>query len=122
MEGAPEGCDVWLRLAGPQAALDSMSREVLAGFRGECVEDSFGIWTALGEFNWAHPAGTLIKVPAALLSDGAPASGVGAVAQVFGCNLGPAAMWRGFPFRAAIGPQGIGEVLAGLSLELTVPG
>lgn len=55
---------VLARLAGPQIALESLSREVFARWPGEALtQDAAGtLWRGLGEFRWAHPGTPLVKV------------------------------------------------------------
>jgi len=52
----PEASSVFLRLAGPAAALEEMAREILARWPGEklSAEEAENLWTQLREFYWAH--------------------------------------------------------------------
>jgi glycolate oxidase FAD binding subunit len=60
----PDGKTVFLRLAGPAAALETISREVLARWAGQPLEaaDADAAWADLREFRWAHAGGVLAKV------------------------------------------------------------
>ena len=55
---------VMLRLAGPLAALESLSNDILGRWPGMRLAESDGDawWTQRGEFRWAHADGTLVKV------------------------------------------------------------
>jgi glycolate oxidase FAD binding subunit len=59
----PDGKTVCLRLAGPTAALDTLSREILSRWKGEMLSESEAgkIWSDLREFRWAAN-GLLVKV------------------------------------------------------------
>jgi glycolate oxidase FAD binding subunit len=59
----PDGKSLCLRLAGPTDALDIISREILARWKGETVSDGEAekVWSDIGEFRWAGP-GPLVKV------------------------------------------------------------
>jgi glycolate oxidase FAD binding subunit len=59
----PDGKTVCLRLAGPTEALDSLSREILARWKGETLseDEAEKIWSDLREFRWAAN-GLLVKV------------------------------------------------------------
>jgi glycolate oxidase FAD binding subunit len=54
---------VYVRLGGPAAALDDISRDILTRYPGRLLElgeaDSF--WEGLREFRWTNPAGVLVK-------------------------------------------------------------
>ena len=63
LEGDPESCDTWVRLAGPVEALVELEREILTQFPGESVGEAEAVWRGLREFHWAHPGGVLVKVP-----------------------------------------------------------
>ena len=74
----PEALDVpadddhlWVRLAGPQVALEEIAREILGRWPGEKVDAAKAEekWAALGEFDWAGDS--LIKL--ALTADVLPA-------------------------------------------------
>lgn len=60
---------VFARLAGPPAALDALSAEILARWPGAELTsgDANYFWQAILGFRWAHSTGTLIKV--ALMPD-----------------------------------------------------
>ena len=60
----PDGKTILLRIAAPEAALALISREILARWPGEALaaEHAAKIWRAIGEFQWTHPQGALIKV------------------------------------------------------------
>ncbi len=64
LELVPGEGRVMARLAGPESALDALAAEVLTRWPGRVLEQSaaHALWSALGEFRWAHPAGTLVKV------------------------------------------------------------
>ena len=53
---------LWVRLAGPQVAIEEISREILSRWPGEKVEAAKAEekWAGFGEFSWA--AGSLIKL------------------------------------------------------------
>jgi glycolate oxidase FAD binding subunit len=55
---------VFARLAGPQAALDALSAEILARWPGATLTtgDANYFWQAIVGCRWAHSSGTLIKV------------------------------------------------------------
>jgi glycolate oxidase FAD binding subunit len=59
----PDGKTVCLRLAGPTEALDTLSREILARWKGETLSENEAekIWSDLREFRWAAN-GLLVKV------------------------------------------------------------
>jgi glycolate oxidase FAD binding subunit len=61
----PEGKTICLRLAGPAAGLDELAREILDRWPGQklSTEEANTIWSELREFRWAHPGGSLVKVP-----------------------------------------------------------
>jgi glycolate oxidase FAD binding subunit len=61
----PEASNVFLRLAGPAAALDEIAREILARWPGEELspEEADNFWTQLREFTWTATGGPLLKVP-----------------------------------------------------------
>jgi glycolate oxidase FAD binding subunit len=54
---------IYLRLAGPEAALNLLAGEVLKRWPGEVLSGSEadGLWEQLIEVAWAHPSGVLIK-------------------------------------------------------------
>jgi glycolate oxidase FAD binding subunit len=55
---------VFARLAGPPAALDVLSAEILARWPGVALMDGDAnyFWQAIAGLRWAHSSGTLIKV------------------------------------------------------------
>lgn len=55
---------VFVRLAGPAAALGALTTEILGRWPGTPLgpENALEHWQAVSEFGWAHPGGTLIKV------------------------------------------------------------
>jgi glycolate oxidase FAD binding subunit len=55
---------VFARLAGPAAAIDALTAEILARWPGAVLTDGDAnyFWQALAGFRWAHSNGTLIKV------------------------------------------------------------
>jgi len=59
----PDGKTVCLRLAVPTEALETLSREILARWKGETLSENEAekVWTDLGEFRWAID-GPLVKV------------------------------------------------------------
>ena len=59
----PDGKSLCLRLAGPTAALEVISREILSRWKGETLSEGEAqkIWSDLGEFRWAA-SGPLVKV------------------------------------------------------------
>jgi len=56
---------VCLRLAGPPAALEKISGEILSHWPGEVLppEDAESLWSEVLEFRWTHRDGPLFKVP-----------------------------------------------------------
>ena len=60
----PDRESILLRLAGPALALDEISREILARWPGEALNDSAAkaAWGELREFGWIHAGGPLIKI------------------------------------------------------------
>lgn len=61
----PDGRSVLLRLAAPEPAIAALSRETLARWPGDALaaDEAAAVWADIREFRWAHPDGTLIKVP-----------------------------------------------------------
>lgn len=59
----PDGRSLLLRLAAPAAALEPMSREILARWPGKVVPspEAAALWSSICEFQWAHPNGILLK-------------------------------------------------------------
>jgi glycolate oxidase FAD binding subunit len=59
----PDGKSLCLRLAGPTEALEAISREILARWKGEMLSEAVAqkIWSDLSEFRWAA-SGPLVKV------------------------------------------------------------
>lgn len=55
---------VYARLAGPEAALDVLAKEVLTRWRGAVLPagEAAALWRGVAEFGWAHATGDLIKV------------------------------------------------------------
>jgi len=55
---------VFVRLAGPTAALDVIAAEILARWPGTTLtaSEATSFWSNVSEFGWAHPGGTLTKV------------------------------------------------------------
>ena len=64
LEFPTEGNDIFIRLAGPGAALDAIAAELLTRWPGQTLnaEDAAHLWRNVGEFGWATVGGTLIKV------------------------------------------------------------
>lgn len=60
----PGSCQVLSRLAGPAEAIQEMAKEILARWPGEelSIADAKGTWANLGEFQWTHLGGTLVKI------------------------------------------------------------
>lgn len=63
LDAALEESAVFARLAGPPAALDALSAEILARWPGETLTsgDANYFWQAIVGFRWAHTNGALIK-------------------------------------------------------------
>jgi len=59
----PRDNSVYLRLAGPASALETMAREILERWPGERLpgEVAQTVWSELREFAWAHARGPLVK-------------------------------------------------------------
>jgi glycolate oxidase FAD binding subunit len=55
---------VYARLAGPAAALDVITAEILARWPGTSLapSDAADLWQSISEFSWAHEGGVLMKV------------------------------------------------------------
>ena len=55
---------VWVRLAGPETALEELATEILARWPGRVLaaEEAREVWRNATEFGWAHPNGALVKV------------------------------------------------------------
>jgi len=55
---------VFMRLAGPEAALDALAAEILARYPGAALADAAAaeFWSGISGFGWAHPGGTLAKM------------------------------------------------------------
>jgi glycolate oxidase FAD binding subunit len=64
LDAALEESAVFARLAGPPAALDALSGEILARWPGAVLTsgDASFFWQSIVGFRWAHSSGTLIKV------------------------------------------------------------
>lgn len=65
LDAMPEEQSVFARLAGPPAALDALSAEILARWPGGAAlkdDEAAAQWRRAGEFAWAHPEGSLIKL------------------------------------------------------------
>lgn len=64
LEFPTKGNEIFLRLAGPGAALDVIAAEIFARWPGQTLttEDAARLWRNAGEFGWAAVGGTLIKV------------------------------------------------------------
>jgi glycolate oxidase FAD binding subunit len=73
LDVAASAADVFLRLAGPAAALQPMAKEILSRWPGEILSAAAAetFWGDLAEFRWAHGQGVLVKV--ALTANLAPA-------------------------------------------------
>ena len=63
LDAALEETAVFVRLAGPPAALDALSAEILARWPGETLTsgDANYFWQSIVGFRWAHTNGALIK-------------------------------------------------------------
>jgi glycolate oxidase FAD binding subunit len=59
-----DGQAVYLRLAGPAAALPEIAREIFGRWPGEMLSPSVAeaVWEDLRELRWAHAGGVLVKV------------------------------------------------------------
>jgi glycolate oxidase FAD binding subunit len=55
---------LWVRLAGPAAAIEEISREILSRWPGEKVRaaEAEAMWAGLADFRWARDGGRLIKL------------------------------------------------------------
>ena len=64
LEASPGENAVWVRLAGPAAALDVLAQEILARYPGTSLPAAAAaeLWQRVGEFSWAHAGGVLAKV------------------------------------------------------------
>lgn len=64
LELLPDGRTIYLRLAGPLPALETISREILSRWAGQAlaVADADGVWNDLREVRWRHAGGMLVKV------------------------------------------------------------
>jgi glycolate oxidase FAD binding subunit len=64
----PDEQSIVLRLAGPEASLAEISREILAQYRGVAVtaNDAATLWRNLCQFGWAAPESAIIKVATTL--------------------------------------------------------
>jgi glycolate oxidase FAD binding subunit len=64
LDAALEENAVFARLAGPPAALDALSDEILARWPGVALTsgDASLFWQSIAGFRWTHSSGTLIKV------------------------------------------------------------
>lgn len=64
LDAALEEPAVYARLGGPAEALDALTAEILARFRGEAMTAGEGsyLWQSVVGFRWAHSAGTLVKI------------------------------------------------------------
>jgi glycolate oxidase FAD binding subunit len=62
---APSSNDVLVRLAGPEAALELLGREVMTRWPGEMIErvEAERRWGELREFRWVEESRLLVKVP-----------------------------------------------------------
>ena len=69
MEGVPDHCDLWVRLAGPEPALAALASEIPDPFPGSAGNRNGGPAEVLREMSWA---------PERYLGEGAP------VARSFG--------------------------------------
>jgi glycolate oxidase FAD binding subunit len=64
LDAALEETAVFARLAGPPAALDALTAEILGRWPGAALTngDANFFWPAIAGFRWAHSNGTLIKI------------------------------------------------------------
>ena len=64
LDAAVEEGAVFARLAGPPAALDALTAEILARWPGDVLTggDANYLWQAITGLRWAHSSGNLIKV------------------------------------------------------------
>jgi glycolate oxidase FAD binding subunit len=60
----PDGKAICLRLAGPAAAIEAVSREILSRWPGQVLSaaEADAAWSGLRELRWIHPDGALVKV------------------------------------------------------------
>ena len=63
LDAAFEEPAVYVRLGGPQAALDALAGEILARWRGAPLTpgEADYLWQTVTELRWAHSGGTLVK-------------------------------------------------------------
>jgi glycolate oxidase FAD binding subunit len=64
MESATGEEALFLRLAGPEPAINDVAKEILARWPGTTLADAEAAtwWKSAGECSWAHEGGTLVKV------------------------------------------------------------
>jgi glycolate oxidase FAD binding subunit len=64
LEYSPAPSAVYLRLCGPEPALDSLAQEILARWPGQKLSptEAEGYWTGLREFRWSPAEDALLKV------------------------------------------------------------
>lgn len=64
LDFSPRETGVLARLAAPAAALDALTRAVLARWPGALLsaDEAQNVWTGLREFLWCEPAAPLVKV------------------------------------------------------------
>lgn len=63
VEGVPDHCDLWVRLAGPESALAALASEILTRFPGRRETGMEDPLEALREMSWAAANDTWVKVP-----------------------------------------------------------
>lgn len=99
--GAKEDALVFIRLAGPEAAMEALQAEILAKWPGAAMtaEQAEGTWSGVRKFGWAEPGATLMKValvPGAVEEFLAQVRALGAQAWVgLGGNVGWVALKKG---------------------------
>jgi glycolate oxidase FAD binding subunit len=64
LEALPGESAVYARLAGPAVALDALTAEIFARWRGVALADDAAVkfWSETTEMSWAHADGSLVKV------------------------------------------------------------
>lgn len=99
--GAKDDGLVFMRLAGPEVAMDALQAEILAKWPGSVTtpEQAKGTWSGVREFGWAEPGATLMKValvPGAVEEFLTQVEALGAQAWVgLGGNVGWVALKKG---------------------------
>ena len=70
-----------VRLEGPQPALDSLAKEILAQWPGRTLAqaEAAAAWDSVREFLWAHEPGELVKIPITPKQAGALSGALGRI-------------------------------------------